>query len=106
MTLSISVLIRFVYKCCPGLTLEEFNVFRTMKMLETLGDMASDDIEEEDEEEIEGDNNFYTVPISYGVFDGQEDPMYDIGYELSFVLGPHAYVSHYYPTIPLFFVGF
>ena len=30
-------------------------------MLET-GDMASDNIEEEDEEEIEGDNNFYTVP--------------------------------------------
>ena len=51
---------RFVNKCCPGMTLEEFNVFRTMKMLETG---AHDIIEEEEEDEdIEGDNNFYTVP--------------------------------------------
>ena len=37
---------RFLNKCCPGITMEEFNVFRTMKVLENQEDP---DIIDEDE---------------------------------------------------------
>jgi len=55
---------RFVFKCCPGLTLEEFNVFRSVMMLEELGDDLLNDVPEDDDdnEELEGDRNRYTVP--------------------------------------------
>ena len=39
--------------------MEEFNVFRSVKMLEESGDALDDNIDEE--EEIEGDINRYTV---------------------------------------------
>jgi len=54
---------RFVFKCCPGLTLEEFNVFRSVIMFEEGGeDFFNDVLEEENDEELEGDRNRYTVP--------------------------------------------
>ena len=39
--------------------MEEFNVFRTMKVLEDQED--SDNIDEDDDDYIEGDENRYTV---------------------------------------------
>ena len=49
-----------MFKCCPGLSLEEFNVFRTMKMLES-GELNVDEDDDEDDEELDGDSNQYTI---------------------------------------------
>jgi len=50
---------RFLNKCCPGITMEEFNVFRTLKVLEDQENQENN--EEDDDDHIEGDENRYTV---------------------------------------------
>ena len=52
---------RFVFKCCPGLSLEEFNVFKAVLMIEEV----EEDLEENEELEYDDDDresNTYTVP--------------------------------------------
>ena len=52
---------RFVYKCCPGLSLEEFNIFKAVLMMEEV----DEDLEEDEEIEYDDDDresNTYTVP--------------------------------------------
>jgi len=52
---------RFVFKCCPGLSLEEFNVFKSLKIIEKYGDTLDHSDNDEEDDEIEGDINRYTV---------------------------------------------
>ena len=52
---------RFVYKCCPGLSVEEFNIFKAVLMMEEV----DEDLEEDEEIEYDDDDresNTYTVP--------------------------------------------
>ena len=53
---------RFVHKCCPGLSLEEFNVFQSLVLVEQSQDCEEEDWEEE-EDDPDGDNNAYTREV-------------------------------------------
>jgi len=54
---------RFVYKCCPGLTVEEFNIFKSLMLLENDEHESVDDdySVEDDFNDDNVDNNSYTV---------------------------------------------
>ena len=52
---------RFVFKCCPGLSLEEFNVFKAVLMMEEVEEDPEDD-EELEYDDDDRESNTYTVP--------------------------------------------
>jgi len=48
---------RFVYKCCPGLSLEEFNIFKTLLLLEDTGSLEDQELGGEEVEEDYNDDD-------------------------------------------------
>jgi len=52
---------RFVHKCCPGLSLEEFNIFKTV-LMEEEGQNHLEEDEEVDYTDDDRESNTYTVP--------------------------------------------
>jgi len=56
---------RFVHKCCPGLSMEEFNIFKTVLFLENsvTGDEHFEDGDVDDYNDDDKENNSYTVPL-------------------------------------------
>lgn len=53
---------RFVHKCCPGLSMEEFNIFKSV-MLETEDGIEDEHEEPEDYNDDDRNNNSYTRMI-------------------------------------------
>ena len=53
-------LCRFVHKCCPGVSMEEWNAF--LSMLEPEEEVEEEEEDEDEEDDHDKFNNRYTVP--------------------------------------------
>jgi len=63
---------RFVHKCCPGVSLEEWNVFKSvMEMEKSLKESQLDDEDEDDEEEMH--NYIDKKPKSKSIFNKKKN---------------------------------
>ena len=53
---------RFVGKCCPGVSMEEWNVFLSLLEMDKVEEVLEEEQEEGEENDDDEENNLYTRP--------------------------------------------